>query len=99
MNALWGVSLVLLVIAALVWLLVDRLKKHIPDQTRIADWAKKNGVVVVAERRRFWKGPFFSLGGLVVYRIRVRDGKGQEKERWLCIENFLHGYDTEVKWS
>jgi hypothetical protein len=100
MNIVVGYTILSAIIAMLVWLLVYRLRKHIPDQERIAEWAEMNGVVILAtERRRFWKGPFFAHNGLVVYRIRVRDSEGHEREGWLCIANFLFGLDTEVRWS
>ena len=66
----------------------------------MAEWAKKNGFVITyTERRWYWKGPFWGYNHLAVYRIRVRDSEGNEREGWLCIENIFHGFDTEVRWS
>ena len=93
-------SIQLLVIVALTWWLVHRLRKRIPDKVRMAEWAMKNGLVILrAQRRWILTGPYWGYRWPVVYRILVRDCTGEERMGWLCIEAPFYGINMEVKWS
>ena len=94
------IGLYVLVVGGLLWLLIYRLKTRVPDATRMAAWAKKNAVVIVSAKRRWiLTGPYWLYRWPVVYRIRVCDAAGKERDGWLCIEAPPYGVDMEVKWS
>ncbi|HND62195.1 MAG TPA: hypothetical protein PLB90_12010 [Opitutaceae bacterium] len=98
-------QIVIVWIAAVVFfaIVVTRMvtKKRVPTQQRIDDWARKAGVCVVsAQRRYFFKGPFFFYRHAVVYRIRVRDGNEAMRDGWLRIGFSLFGDDFEdIRWE
>ena len=95
-----GFLIVASVIGTLIWLLIYRLKKHVPDKIQMANWAKESGFIILsAQRRLFLKGPFWQHGVLFVYRIKVRDYEGHEKAGWLRIEVFFFGPNPDVKWD
>lgn len=88
------------VVAGLVWLLVYRLQKRVPDKVRLAEWAMGNGFEILSANRRWiLTGPYWYCKWPVVYRIRVRDEAGNEKAGWLCIEAPFYAINMEIKWS
>jgi hypothetical protein len=100
LKFLLGITIQVALIAALTWWLIHRLRTRVPDKVRMAEWEKKNGVIIVrAERRWILTGPFWMCRWPVVYRILVRDSAGAERMGWLCIEAPGCGIKMEVQWS
>lgn len=65
----------------------------------MAEWARNNTVELVSTQRRlFWRGPYFARRGPAVYRVRIRDAAGKEKDGWIGIVFHIPGFDTEVEW-
>lgn len=100
MNFAFFLAIQVTVIAALTWWLIHRLRTRVPDKVRMAEWAKKNGVVILqAERRWILTGPYWGCRWPVVYRVLVLDGVGKERMGWLCIEAPGYGINMEVQWG
>jgi hypothetical protein len=87
-------------IAALVCLLIHRVRIHVPCDVRLKKWAEKKEVeLLTAERRVLLKGPFFGWAWEPVYRIRIREKSGKEKIGWICFERFFNGSGIVTEWD
>ena len=59
----------------------------------IANWAEDQGYRILhAEQRAFRRGPFgWSSKGQTVWRVRLRDEQGREREGWVRCGSFAGG--------
>ena len=85
-----GTIVILLGLAAAglyIYVLVIR-SKHLLNQ-----WAAENHFQLLhAEHRMFRKGPFlWSSRAQVIYRVRVRDAQGREREGWVRCGGWWSG--------
>lgn len=68
-------------------------------------WAQRNQYQIEKrERRSFFKGPFFwTTGrGQYVYRVIVRDDRGQERVAWVKLGSWIFGIwqeQVQVIWE
>jgi len=91
--------LVLLVIVPLVLYLYVRRSQQL-----LNEWARSNSLEITqAQYRVFRKGPFcWSARGQTVYRVRVVEKSGLEREGWVRCGSFWGGVMTdkvEVRWD
>ena len=91
--------LVLLVIVPLILYLYVRR-----SQGLLTEWARSNSLEIIeAQYRAFRKGPFvWSARGQTVYRVRVLEKGGLEREGWVRCGSFWGGVMTdhvEVRWD
>lgn len=74
--------------------------KHI-----LRDWARRNGFEIVsAERRFFFRGPFWwrTGKGHEVFRVTVRDGEGQVRSAYVRVGGWWGGMlsdQASVEWD
>jgi len=97
-SQLVALLVLLLIVPLLVYLHVRR------SQRILSEWARSNRLEVVqAQFRPFRKGPFFWSGrSQTVYRVRVLDNSGAEREGWVRCGTFWAGVlsdKVEVRWD
>jgi hypothetical protein len=73
------------------------------ERRRLEAWARREKLEIVSRQRRVWRrGPFDPLGQYLVFRIRVRDAEGKEKDGWVRLGSWFWGPwsdEAEARWD
>ena len=96
----------LLIVAIAVVALFYFWKKHLDDSAEmVLNWSKNNGFLLISAKYCwFYRGPFWLSANKnqAVYRIHVRDSRGQNRSGWVRCGGWFRGLasqDVVVRWD
>jgi|GEM_PF-2023681 len=90
----WAYVLVVALVGALIW---RALKRPLSLKQEFDRWAQSNGLIVLrAQRRYIFAGPFIWKRSGIVYKIEVKSPTGQIRRGWI---RFGYDFFSEQPWS